>query len=70
VSWSSLPADRRAAIAEALTQKQLDVYKLHMAGYGYRRMALFLEVTDGAVRGHLDRAMLKIRKLDEQEEAA
>jgi DNA-binding NarL/FixJ family response regulator len=70
VSWATIPPERQAAIAELLTEKQLTVYILHLAGYGNRRAGLVLEVDEKTVRGHLDRAMLKIRKLDEQEEAA
>lgn len=69
MSWSTIPPAHQSAIAAALTSKQLDVYKLHLAGCGYRRISLMLDINPSTVRTHLDSAMLKIRKLDEQEAA-
>lgn len=70
MSWSSLPPARRELIAAALTTKQIDVYKLHLAGCGHRRASLMLGLDESTIRGHLDRALRKINKLDEQKEAA
>ena len=62
VSWSSLSPEFRAFAEDELTPKQLTVFKLWLSGYGYRRIALYLEVGAGTVRGHFDGAMLKLRR--------
>ncbi len=50
------------AIAEQeLTPKQLRVLKYWLAGHSYRRTAHALGISESTVRGHLDRALKRLK---------
>jgi DNA-binding NarL/FixJ family response regulator len=61
VSWSTLPPELQKIAETKLTRKQLDVLKLHLAGYGTRRIATTLGVAEPTAREHLRRALDRIR---------
>lgn len=52
MSWSSLPPDIRTTTERVLTRKQLDVFKLTLAGLGTRRISDMLLITRSTVRSH------------------
>lgn len=61
VTWASLPPETRAIAEEVLTRKQLDVFKLWANGYGAVRISLILGISEATVRGHLRRALQKLK---------
>lgn len=62
MSWSSLPEPVREIAERELTAKQLDVFKLHLAGCSYRRIHTMLEIGVPTVRGHLDAAHHRLER--------
>ncbi len=60
MTWNTLPPATRATAEQLLTRKQLDILKLHLAGYGIRRISLALDISPSTVRSHLDRATQKL----------
>lgn len=53
MSWNTLDPTIKAIAQQALTRRQLDVWKLHLAGLGQRRIADMLQITRSTVRSHL-----------------
>ena len=53
MSWNTLHPDIRHIATTVLTPKQLDVWKLHLAGLGARRISDMLGVTRSTIRSHL-----------------
>lgn len=66
VSYAELPADVRQVAERELTRKQLDVLKLWCNGYGVERIAMALDVSRSTARGHLRRALQKIKPYMEE----
>jgi DNA-binding CsgD family transcriptional regulator len=62
--------DVRAVAERVLTRKQLDVFKLWMAGAGTARIAIMLDVSQSTARVHLRRAQQKVKIEMERKEAA
>jgi DNA-binding CsgD family transcriptional regulator len=60
MSWRTLPPHVRQAAEHALTRKQLDVLKLHLAGCGTRRIATMLSISEPTAREHLRRAKARL----------
>lgn len=60
MTWNQLHPDHRLLAENTLTRKQLDVYKLHLAGCGTRRIALMLDISQSTARTHLARAHQKL----------
>ena len=52
---------------QALTRKQLDVLKLHLAGCGTRRIATMLDISEPVAREHLRIAKLRLAHALDQE---
>lgn len=53
MSWNTLDPHIRHTAEQVLTRKQLDVWKLHLAGLGTRRIADMLHITRSTTRTHL-----------------
>jgi len=62
MSYAALPPDFRAFAERELTPKQLDCFKLWMAGAGWRRISRLAGVTPDAVRGRVERAVVKLER--------
>lgn len=62
MSFATLPPDVREIAERTLTRKQLDVFKLHLAGCSYRRIATMLEIGVSTVRSHLDAAHHRLER--------
>ena len=62
MTYSTLPSDLRSFVEKELTKRQLDCLKLSLAGYGRRRIALALGISQATVREHLDCAHSKLRQ--------
>lgn len=60
MSWRELPQDVRSTAENVLTRKQLDVWKLWLAGCSSRRIALMLMVSRSTVRSHLEDGMIRL----------
>lgn len=56
MSWNNIDPRIRHIAESELTPKQLDVWKLHLAGCGTRRAARMLATTRSTIRDHLDAA--------------
>lgn len=61
MSWNSLPPEARAIAERELSPRQLDVFKLWMAGCGYKRIGVMLDISPSTARDHLARALQKLR---------
>jgi hypothetical protein len=53
VSWADLDPAVQATATNALTAKQLDVWKLELAGVSAYRMELMLDTSRSNIREHL-----------------
>ena len=62
MSWSTLEPVVRETAERELTAKQLDVWKLHLAGCSYRRIAMMLDIAVPTVRGHLEATHLRLER--------
>lgn len=60
MSWNRVPADIQRTAEANLTQRQLDVLKLHLAGCGTRRIATMLSISEPTAREHLRLAKLRL----------
>lgn len=65
MSWDTLTPTVRTIAETTLTQRQLEVLKLHLGirdirPMGYRRIALVLGISVATVREHLDAAERKL----------
>ena len=56
MSWASLDSRIRTIAQNELTEKQLDVFKLYVAGCGHKRIAMMLFIGIPTARTHLDAA--------------
>lgn len=56
MTWNQLPPDVQAAATEALTEKQLETWKLELAGHGIRPIAYRMNVTPRVITDRLRRA--------------
>lgn len=59
--WSTLDPQLRDIIERVCTPREVEALKLKHVGYGRRRMALVLGISDTAVRDRLRAAEKKIR---------
>lgn len=55
MSWAKLPTDVQAIAKEHLTEKQLETWKLELAGHGIRPIAYRMEVTPRVITDRLTR---------------
>ena len=62
MSWKHLPPELQTLATAALTQRQLEAWKLEIAGYGIRPTALALGIRPTSVRDRLDAAHLALSK--------
>jgi hypothetical protein len=62
MSFSTLSDETREIAERVLTEKQLEAFKLELAGWGMQRIARHLEITKGAAVSRIDNAHLKLRK--------
>lgn len=62
MSWQLLAEPVRAAAVAALTEKQLEAWKLELAGYGLRRIGWELDLSRGAVADRIAAAHLNLRR--------
>jgi hypothetical protein len=53
MSWNDLPTEVQQTAARVLTSKQLDAWKLELAGVSIGRMSLMLDITRPVAREHL-----------------
>lgn len=60
MSWETLPPWERDAAERVSTAKELEALKLKSLGYGRRRIASVLGISDSAVRDRLRSARRKI----------
>lgn len=56
-SWNCLNPETKAVAEELLTDRQLEVFKLWMAGAGHKRIALMLGISPSTARTHKERAI-------------
>lgn len=56
MSWSTLPPSVRERAQLTLTPKQLEAWKLHSLGYGYRRVGRILGISTWSARDRIERA--------------
>lgn len=56
MTYAQLPPTIRATAETALTPKQLEAWKLELAGHGTRRIAIHLRITRSSVQSRLDHA--------------
>lgn len=61
MSWNTLDRRHQQIAERELTDRQLQVFKLWLAGHSSRRIARALDIAEPTARGHLDRALQKIR---------
>ena len=61
MSFQSLSPEIKELAERELTRKQLDVFKLWLAGAGTTRIALMLDIAEPTARGHLTRAKQKLK---------
>ena len=61
MSWNTLDPTIRAIAERELTPRQLAVLKLWLAGHSTRRIGRALDIAEATARGHLDRALQKMR---------
>ena len=61
MTYANLPPTVQAAAERELTRKQLDVLKLWLAGAGTTRISVMLNISEPTARGHLRRALQKLR---------
>lgn len=66
MSWSTLPPTIQNTATRALTRRQLDVLKLHLAGCGTRRIATMLDLSEPTIREHLRRAKANLARALEE----
>lgn len=60
MSWSNLPPEIRDLAEQELSERQLQVLKLKMAGRSITEIALGLAIDPSTVTTHLFRAKMKI----------
>lgn len=60
LTWASLPPGVRQVAERELTSKQLEAWKLHLAGWGMIKIARHLGVTKGAISDRLHNAETKL----------
>lgn len=70
MTWAQLPSEVQAAALEALSPKQLDVFKLHLAGLGARRISDMLSISRSTARTHLADAHRKLEQAGVSVDAA
>jgi len=63
MGWEELSPDMRDELARTLTERELVVVKLWLAGYGSRRLALALGVSRTQARDRVDRALAKVERV-------
>lgn len=56
MSWNTLPTEHRDELKQRLSQRQLDVLILWLAGCSYDRISTMLGISVRSVRTHLKRA--------------
>lgn len=61
MSWATLDPNIQQTAERELTTRQLTVLKLWLAGQSTRRIALALNIAEPTARGHLDRALQKMK---------
>jgi hypothetical protein len=61
MNWYELNTETRAEIERLLTEKQLLAYRLSIAGYGHRRIAVILGIGRQAARDRVSAAEAKLR---------
>lgn len=62
MSWRDLEPELRALAVEALTAKQLDAWKLELAGYGARTIGQMLDLSKTAVTDRLAAAHRRLER--------
>lgn len=62
MSLPNLPPDVRSLAERELTPKQLEAWKLHSLGYGYRRVGRILGISTRSARDRIERARQIIDK--------
>lgn len=70
MSWADEPAGFRTTAERVCTPKELDVLKLKSDGYGRRRGALMLDISETTYRERMRNALRKIEAEHRQEEVA
>lgn len=69
MTWNTLKPTTRAELAKRLTQRQLDVLILWLAGCSYERIAGMLTIAPRTVRTHLKRARTVLDDIRQKEAA-
>lgn len=62
MSWNVLPPEVREIAKRELTEKQLEAFKLELAGMSLRGIASALDIDRRAVRDRLDAAYRRLRR--------
>lgn len=60
MAYADLDPPTRAVAEKVLTRKQLDVFKMWMAGMSDQRIAHTLDISTSTARGHRMRAIQKM----------
>lgn len=62
MSWNALQPKIRRIAVETLTERQMEVWTLYLAGCGQRRIATMLDLERATVREHLDAIHRRLRR--------
>lgn len=66
MSWNTLPPATRKHAETHLTQRQLDILILHLAGCGTRRISTMLGIHRTTVKDHLHTALTTMAEHNEE----
>lgn len=69
MTWNTLDPDTRTELVRRLSQRQLDVLMLWLAGCSYDRIAQMLNLSPRTVRTHLKRARAIHERIERKDAA-
>lgn len=70
MSWQQLPTEVREAAQAVLTPKQLDVFKLTLAGCSPYRISVMLSVSRRTVRDHIHASHIRLEQAGVRRDAS
>ena len=70
MSWASLPAEVQEIAEQVLTQKQLEAFKLELAGLGTRAIAHSLSASRESIRDRLRAAARRLHDAGVHQDAS
>lgn len=69
MSWNRLPAEVQTTATKALTEKQLDAFKLELAGLSMRNIARHLEIARTTAQDRLEATHKALRAAGVRQDA-